>query len=215
MWPQNIKAVLFDMDGTLIDSEGLHFQNTVQLCERFGGYFTAEDDEHFMGRTMADIFDEIKERFSPLISYEEFKEKSEALFAKGIKKEHLFEGVTEALSYLKSQNIPLCLVTNSEKNNAKIALTKTEIWDYFEHVISSYDVTNGKPHPEPYLLAAKLLNKDIKDCMVIEDSSTGIESGIKAGAYVVAIKGTLDEKALNKAHKIVENFSEIPFQTIF
>ncbi len=216
MWPQNIKAVLFDMDGTLVDSENLHYQNTVQLCEIYGGYFSHDDDDAFMGRTMSYIFNAIKERFADSsVTFADFQKANEALFAEGITKEHLFKGVREALDYLQQKNIPLCLVTNSEKNNAEVALKKTEIWDYFDKIITSHDVANGKPHPEPYAKAADFINIAIENCMVVEDSEAGIESGLKAGAYVVAIKGSLPEDKLKKAHKIVENFAEIPFQKIF
>ncbi len=215
MWPQNIKAILFDMDGTLVDSENIHFQNIVRICKDYGYKFTEKDDEDFLGTSMTYIFENIKGRFSKPMTFEEFAEQNISLFGQIVNKEHLFPGVKEALDYLKEKEIPLSVVTNGEEAAAKVALTKTEIWDYFDHVITASHVTKAKPHPEPYLKAAALLNVDIKDCLIIEDNPTGIESGIKAGGYVVAIKTSVPMEKLKQAHKTVEKFAEIPFKKLF
>ncbi len=215
MWPQNIKAILFDMDGTLIDSEALHFHNLVDICKGYGYEFTAKDDDKFLGTSMAYIFDNIRQNFTKPVSFEQFKQNNISLFEKHVEQKHLFQGVVNILDYLYAKKIPLCVVTNGEEKAAEVALTKTKIWDYFDKVITATDVKNAKPHPEPYLQAAEFLKIDIKDCMVIEDSPAGVEAGIKAGAYVVAVTTSVPSEKLKAAHKIVEKFTEIPFKKLF
>ncbi len=215
MWPHNIKAVLFDMDGTLVDSENLHYHNLVDVCKNYGYEFTTKDDDAFLGTSMTYIFEHLKDRFVNPPSFEQFKEDNISLFEQVVEEKHLFKGVKAALDDLKAKKIPLSVVTNGEEKAAKVALTKTNIWDYFDKIITASDVKNAKPHPEPYLQAADFLNVDIKDCMVIEDSPAGIEAGIKAGAYVTAITTSVPSEKLKKAHKIVESFSEIPFKKLF
>ncbi len=214
MWPQ-VKAVLFDMDGTLIDSEHIHYNSLIDVCRRYGYDFTAGDETRFLGTSMRYIYDNIHKDFIKSISFEQFRGDNIEYFEKVIGEQHLFTAVKESLDYLKGKKIPLCLVTNSEEQATDIALRKTKIRDYFDYVVTSANVKNAKPFPEPYLLAAQHLNMDIKDCLVVEDSPTGVEAGLKAGAHVVAITSSIKAENLKKAHKIVEKFSEIPFKKLF
>ncbi|MFV0431482.1 MAG: HAD family hydrolase [Alphaproteobacteria bacterium] len=213
--PHNLKAVFFDMDGTLIDSEGVHFQNIVAVCREYGYEFTQEDDERFMGFSMTDIFNAIKPYFSRPITFYDFYEGNVQRFAQVISREHLFVGVEEALQYLKSKQIPMYVVTNGEQKSADIALEKTAIRHYFVDVITAAQVQNPKPHPEPYLKAAAAANIPIEQCLIIEDSVTGTRSAVDAGGYVMALTHSQAASKLKLAHEIMTEFSKIPFKTIF
>ncbi len=211
----HLKAVLFDMDGTLVDSEDIHYKNIIEVCAAYGYNFTDEDNMRFMGHSMTNIFDALKPSFPDHITFDIFFEDNVSRFEKVINKNNLFAGVTDALTYLKTKKIPMYVVTNGEQRAANIALSKTDIRHYFEGVITAAQVQNAKPHPEPYLLAAKALNIPIEQCLIVEDSVTGVASGVDAGGYVFALDHTMGAKALKKAHQIVSNFSEIPFKSLF
>lgn len=213
--PTNLKAVLFDMDGTLIDSEDLHYENVVAVCTEYGYTFTEYDNIRFMGHSMTNIYNDLKPHFPPQITFDRFFNDNLARFEKTIKKEHLFAGVLETLQYLQSKNIPMYVVTNGEQKAADMALTKTEIIHFFQGIITAAQVTKAKPDPQPYLLAAQQLNIPIEQCLIVEDSVTGTTSGVNAGGYVVALDHTLGRAQLQMANKIVSNFTEIPFKSLF
>ncbi|MFV0321367.1 MAG: HAD family hydrolase [Alphaproteobacteria bacterium] len=214
-YPKKLTAVLFDMDGTLVDSEDLHYENVVAVCAEYGYEFTAHDNMRFMGHSMTNIFNALKPDFPSDITFERFFDDNLARFEKTIKKEHLFPGVLDTLQYLKSKNIPMFVVTNGEQKAADVALSKTEIIHYFKGVITAAQVTKAKPDPQPYLLAAQNLNIPIEQCLIVEDSATGATSGIKAGGYVIALDHTMGRDQLQMANKIVTNFAEIPFKSLF
>ncbi len=210
-----LRAVLFDMDGTLINSENIHYQNIIEVCSSYGYHFTDEDNMRFMGHSMTSIFNALKPYFPPHITFDTFFEDNVSRFEKVIGKEYLFHGVIDTLEYLNKKNIPMYVVTNGEQRAADMALSKTGISHYFAGVITAAQVQNPKPHPEPYLMAAKALDIPISQCLIVEDSFAGVSSAIEAGGYVIALDHTMGAEQLKKANKIVSNFSEIPFKSLF
>lgn len=211
-----LKAALFDLDGTLVNSEVLHHQNAVTICKEYGYDYTLDDFYQFHGKSMQVIFDQLKPRFTNQdINLEQFAKKNFDLFEKAINKEYIFDGVVQQLQRLRQSNIPTFVVTNGENQAANISLTKAELMQYFDGYLAASDVKNHKPHPEPYLTAAEKIGYDIADCLIVEDSLTGIESGLKAGGYVVAVATSLDISQLQHAHLAIENFTQIPLEKLF
>ncbi len=211
-----LKAALFDLDGTLVDSEMLHHQNAIATCKEYGYDYGMDDFFRFHGQSMQSIFRQLKPQFTNQnISFDEFLKKNIDLFEQNINKDHIFDGVIGQLTLLKQFEIPTFVVTNGENRAAEISLNKTALISYFDGCIAAGDVQNHKPHPEPYLKAAKQVGHDIKDCLIVEDSLTGIEAGLKAGGYVVAIASSVDIAQLQHADLAVENFAQIPLQKLF
>ncbi len=210
-----LKAALFDLDGTLIDSEKLHFRNSVTVCKKFGYDYTEADFFSFLGKSMTDIFASLQPRFSQKVDFDTFYRMKVELFAQNISKEHIFDGVEEHLSWLKHNNIPCYVVTNGENIGAKHALEKTNLMAYIDGFIAAGDVQNPKPHPEPYLMAAKKIGCDPATCLMVEDSLTGLRAALDAGGYVVAVPTSVKSAQLQHAHYVADDFASIPFKVLF
>lgn len=175
------------MDGTLVDTEPYWMAAETTLVESFGGTWTHEDALQLVGNGLIDSaiilqnagVDMEAEAIVSLLT----DSVQEALRTQGVP---FRPGARELLSDLKAAGIPTALVTMSLR---RMALGVVELIDFdaFELVVAGDDVENPKPHPEPYLQAAALLDVDITDAIVIEDSPTGLRAGIASGAVTLGV----------------------------
>jgi HAD superfamily hydrolase (TIGR01509 family) len=186
------EAVLWDMDGTLIDSEKIWIEEEHLLMKELGVKWTEEDAKHCLGGPMERVDAYMRSRtggnHQPL-------ELSNLLIGRMV--ERLSQGVDftigaeELLSQMRSAGLPLALVSASTRQIVNAAL-KSIGTEYFAFTCSADDVTNSKPHPEGYLLAAKQLGVDIGRTLIIEDSHTGMRSAIDSGAFVLGLPHLTD-----------------------
>lgn len=180
-------AVLFDMDGTLIDSEPVWFETEVRLLAEFGFELGPEHWEHVLGQP-----NEVSCKYLVGVSgipltWEELNEKIEAAMVEQLAQGfELLPGAKQLLVELQAVGVPAALVSASSRQIVDACLGAIGA-DFFRHTVSGDDVERGKPHPEPYLLAAGLLGVDPADCVVIEDSRIGITAGSAAGCRVLAV----------------------------
>lgn len=175
------------MDGTLVDTEPYWMAAETTLVESFGGTWTHEDALQLVGNGLVDSAiilqkagvdmdaDAIISTLTDAVQ--------EALRTEGVP---FRPGARELLRELKDAGIPTALVTMSLR---RMALGVVELIDFeaFDLVVAGDDVDNPKPHPEPYLQAAALLDIDITDAVVIEDSPTGLRAGIASGAVALGV----------------------------
>ncbi|MEV7797985.1 HAD family phosphatase [Microbacterium foliorum] len=181
------RAILWDMDGTLVDTEPYWMAAETTLVESFGGTWTHEDALQLVGNGLIDSaiilqnagVDMDAEAIISLLT----DGVQDALRTQGVP---FRPGARELLQDLKSVGIPTGLVTMSLR---RMALSVVELIEFeaFDIVVAGDDVTHPKPHPEPYLHAASLLEIDIADAVVIEDSPTGLRAGIAAGAVALGV----------------------------
>lgn len=180
-------AVLFDMDGTLVDTEPMWLASETELMLRFGYEWTSEDQAHCLGgpldRVGQYMFDlaggaETPDWFTDtLISLTEWHLRHGA---------SLMQGARELMSLCEGLNLPMALVSASPRVLVDAVLDNL-VGHRFAISISSNDVTNVKPDPEGYLAAASFLNVAIEDCLILEDSATGVAAASASGGLVVAI----------------------------
>lgn len=180
-------AVLFDMDGTLIDSEPYWLIAETELMAEFGHVWTKSDQAHCLGgpldrvgRYMSELANEVREwQFFTNSLVERVTHK----FLDGLT---FVAGAKEMLIEISELGIPLALVSASPRPlvDAALAVSPQGI---FDASVSNSEVTRSKPDPEGYLLAATLLGVNIEDCLVLEDSITGVTAGLASGAHVLAI----------------------------
>lgn len=189
---QPFKAVLFDLDGTLLDSEGLHYGAFRQAMEEYGYDFdTLAKNMHYQGsfkKLFKDIGHELafdEDKFDSIYS-----RKVELTLATAGTESDKVEGIVSFLELLVERSIPLAVVTNSEREYADYVLQAHDLHHYFQHVITGSDVQEPKPSPEGYLQAAGLLNIDPAHILVFENSDAGIAAGKAAGMKVIAIRTT-------------------------
>ncbi|MEV6963721.1 HAD family phosphatase [Hamadaea sp. NPDC051192] len=179
-------AVLFDMDGTLIDSEQLWAISLQQLAGEYGGQLSEDARLRMVGTDMPTsmgIFhsDLGQEHRDYAYSAERLVSLTGELFAQGLPWR---PGALELLTEVRAAGVPAALVTSTERRLVKIAL---DTLGPFDVVVCGDEVGNSKPHPEPYLTAARLLGVPIERCVAIEDSSSGVRSAIAAGARVIGV----------------------------
>jgi HAD superfamily hydrolase (TIGR01509 family) len=185
-------AVLFDMDGTLIDSEGLWLQAEINVMDRLGGSWSPTDQSACLGGPLERVADYMLERATVTCTVEDIMELILSEMESSFRVSDLAwrPGARELLLDARDRGVPTALVSASW--NRLIDAVSDKIRDdldrdAFDVVVAGDDVTNSKPHPEPYQRAAELLNVHTGDCLALEDSPTGVLSAVTAGCRVVAI----------------------------
>lgn len=185
-----IRAVMFDMDGVLIDSEPVH-KAALQAVLSASGLPVPNDPDWepiFLGRPdrdgLLDWFQlhGVEQDPQPLMDVKQvyFAERFDALVTP------LYDGQWLARE-LAIRGIPLALVTGAHRSEMEMTLERFALGEYFSARISANDITTGKPHPEPYLRGAAALGIDPAETLVIEDAPAGVRSALAAGARVIAV----------------------------
>jgi len=181
------EAVLFDMDGTLIDSEPIWFDTEVAILADHGYVLGREHWVHVLGQPNEVAVRYLLDVSGVPLTPRQLNERIEAAMAErlgaGIE---LIAGAKELFIELEAAGIPAALVSASSRRVVEACLGSIGA-DHFRLTVSGDDVEHGKPHPEPYLTAARLLGVDPARCAVIEDSPNGSRSGAAAGCQVLAI----------------------------
>lgn len=177
-------AVLWDLDGTIIDSEPLWMAGEHELAERYGKTWTQEDGLALVGNSLIGSGEYIKKRLDADMSPEEIVDFLVVRLAAALREEIPWRpGARELIDALHAEGTPQALVTMSYESIAEPIAAVTP----FAAVVTGDKVTSGKPHPEPYLLAAEMLGVDAADCLAIEDSGTGATSANAAGCRVLVV----------------------------
>ena len=209
----DIKAVLFDMDGVIIDSMPSHAQAWVYMFDKYGVKITEEDIYIREGikpyELVSEFLQEANIPFDDDKIAEIIKTKVEYFWKKYSLS--LYKGVENCLKSLKNKGYLICLVTGSTEGNAYKVLNDFGIVGYFDYVVHSDLVTKGKPHPMSFLKALEGLKLKAKDCLCIENAPYGIKSAKDAGIYVCAITTTLSGQVLLDAgaDALIESHHEI------
>lgn len=208
-----VQAVLFDLDGVIVDSEPLHVKALDLTCRHFGFELLPEDIVRFKGvteRQAARYFFNGSEQAASKI--EEFIAFKSRLYTKSIVQElELIEGAVDFINFCRASGWRISLTTSALPENVESVLQKFQLATCFEAIVSGGEVTHSKPHPEPYLKTAKKLDIEPQHCLVIEDSINGVRSGKSAGCRVIGITTTFaaDELHAAGADLVVNSFADI------
>ena len=182
-----MSAILFDMDGTLVDSEPLWLQAEIEIMQDVGCVWTAEDQLACLGGPRAKTERMMQEKSGNRMPDGYFGEQLDNLMEKKLASDlQIYDGALELVESCKAYSLKVGLVTASGSKLMRSVLRKFPE-NLFDVVISGDDVVKSKPDPEAYLKAAKLLSVDITDSVVIEDSVTGVTAGLASGAQVIGI----------------------------
>ena len=183
--PRPPKAVVFDLDGTLIDSEALVLEAYMAAADRHGVPFTHDQFLSLVGRHRQHSEMKMREYFGQAFPLQEFY----ATVGEFVGDKHapLKPGVAALLDRLEASATPFALATSSGPGWVEKHFRAHDFTRRFHSVITREDVTNGKPHPEPYLKASTMLGHRPDDVLAIEDSPTGVASAYAAGLMTIMI----------------------------
>ncbi len=187
-----LDAVLFDMDGLLVDTEPLWFETEIEVMARLGAPWTKEDQQHLLGgsmpRTVAYL---LSKATRPAAAEQVERWMTEGMLSRAAAgRVDVMPGARELLAGVRAAGIKQALVTSSLRPLAEAVLAATGF--AFEVTVTGDDVPVTKPDPAPYLLAAKLLDVDPANCVALEDSPNGTASATAAGCHVVAVPSFAD-----------------------
>ena len=210
-----IKACIFDLDGVIVDTAHYHFLAWQRLAKELGVEFTEEDNERLKGVSRMRSMEIIMELGDITLSpheKEKLANKKNTWFVDYVERmvpEEIFPGVKLLIVKLREKGIKVGLASSSK--NAKTVLQLLRIQNEFDAIVDGTMITHSKPDPEIFLLAAKKLGVDPKDCLVFEDAEAGVEAAVAAGMRCVGI-GIYDQ--LHKADKILKKTGEFEVEML-
>jgi beta-phosphoglucomutase len=208
-------GVIFDMDGVIVDSNPYHKIALKEFCSRHGYELT--DDQllkRIYGRTNREWITELFGKL-PEDQLSEYTEEKEALFRKLFADDiKPLKGLVHFLDMLNEHKILRAIGTSAPRSNVDYTLNKTNTVKYFPTILNDTFVTHSKPHPEIYLKSAEALGLPNSQCIVIEDSLSGVEAGKKAGSKVIGVTTTHTHSELSHCDLVIDDFEGLTVEAL-
>ncbi len=187
-----LRAVVFDMDGLMFNTEDIYWEVGTELLRRRGHKFTRELNDAVMGRSPQACFEEMIRWHSLDDPWEQLASESEEIFL-SLADDYLapMPGLVELLDRLEAAAIPKAICSGSVRRLLVAVLSRFRMEPRFQFILAAEDITHGKPHPEIYEKAAQWFGIDPHEMLVLEDSQNGCLAAARAGAFVVAVPSEL------------------------
>ena len=204
------RGAIFDMDGTLLDTERYFHRAWVDIAEFFGEEKHEQLGFDLSGTNKAQV-PAILRKYYPNIDVEAYYNKGMEVVREWSEKELLLlPGTKEILEYFKANNVVMSVASSTKHSTIEAHLQRTEILQYFEVIVGGDEVSSGKPSPEIFLKAAEKMNLSPQDCYVFEDSFNGIIAGNKAGCAAIMIPNQIQptEEIINLSAGIYNSLKE-------
>jgi beta-phosphoglucomutase family hydrolase len=209
-------AFIFDMDGVLVDNLEYHVIAWLEFCAKKNIPLTREEFfQNLNGKNAQDTMNYFfKREVEPELAHT-LNEEKEVIY-KEIYRPHVkpAEGLVTLLESLKAKGVKLAVGTSAPQGNIDFTLDNAGIRHYFDEIVDSSMVTNGKPAPDIYLKAAEKLGVAIDNCIVAEDAMQGIQAGLSAGMKVIGITTSHTAEELAHTHLQAPNFTGITYDTL-
>ncbi|EGA69751.1 putative phosphatase/phosphohexomutase, partial [Vibrio sinaloensis DSM 21326] len=211
MTKPQIKCVIFDCDGTLIDSERLCCEALCKVFSDFGSNLSIEDAmSHFEGGKLADILAQTRQRLGVKVSIDKleplYREYLDQLFDQQLKP---MEGVFELLDSLKSKGIEYCVASNGPRSKIEHSLRLTGLLPHFEgKIFSAFDTNSWKPEPDLVMYSAMNMGFRLDECLYVDDTPKGLEAGVRAGVKTIHLVG-LNERHHSLELEKISNLAEL------
>jgi len=210
------KAVIFDMDGVIAETEHAHIGAEKQTMLKYGIEISEDELHEYTGTTAKVMFTSLIKKHRLDTTFDRiFKEKEEILFKLLEEDVQPTKGVIDLLRKLRKMKVKLAVASSSHKRMIEYVLKKLEIIDFFDSIVGAEDIDRSKPDPEIFLISAKRLNVKPEECIVVEDSKLGVEAAKKAGmkclGYVNPSSGKQD---LSKADFVAGDFCKLDIQKL-
>ncbi len=215
VWRRSKKTIIWDMDGVITDSNSFHFAAWQETFAKRGIKFTKEDLTNLFGTRNDFIIGSVMGRELPEGDVKiMLHEKEENFRRKATGNIKSFPGVVKLLNTIKKGNFKLGLASSAPKENIDLVLSELNLEGLFDCVVFGREVSESKPSPQIFLLAAKKLEVTPKDCVVIEDSPLGVKAAKTAGMKCLAITNTHPRQKLEEADKVVDSLETVDLITL-
>lgn len=212
-----LQAVIFDMDGVIIDSEPIHYAVNKKIYDDLQIEVTDDEYNDFIGISNSDHWNYLKEKYNLAEDIEELvtKQNDQNIeHLKGSEAEPI-PGVVHLLEKLENEGIAIGLASSSSLRYIKAVTTKFGIDDYFSIMVSGENMDRGKPYPDIFLHAAEKLNVDVGDCVVIEDSENGVKAAVAAGMKCIGfVNPNSGNQDLSHADKLIDSLKKVTQQML-
>lgn len=208
-----IKAVIFDMDGLMIDSERVTFECYQEIMKPMNLTMDEEFYKKLLGKPLRGIYETFYETYGRDFPIENVIKDVHALMAKRFATEGvpIKKGLLPLLSYLKENHYKTIVATSSNRDRVDSILAQANITQYFDDSICGDEVTHGKPNPEVFLKSCEKLGVKTDEAFVLEDSEAGIQAASSAGIKVICIPDMKypEEEYAKKTYKILSSLDEV------
>lgn len=210
-----ISAVIWDMDGVLADTAPHHLRAWQEIFTKRGISFTEADFKRGFGiRNDAIIKNTLGEQTNEA-EIEAIAQEKEATFRRIIGKDiKPLPGALKLLEALDESGVKMAIASSTTIENIRLIVGSLGIADYFQAVITGHDVTEGKPSPQVFLLAAQILGAEPKNCIVVEDAVAGVKAAKNAGMYCVAVASSHPKEKLAEADLIVDTLEMVTIKDL-
>jgi HAD superfamily hydrolase (TIGR01509 family) len=203
------RHVIFDCDGVLVDSEPLSMRADVRILKRFGIHMDEQEaHERFVGKTFEAMLNMMRAEHGVVFPPGLHKVKNDLIEALYLTDLRIVPGVRELLAELKARDLTCSVASNSPRRRIDLTLRLMGLADVFTHVVTYEDVAHGKPAPDVFLKAADLAGVLPADCMVVEDSVTGVTASVAAGMETIGFVGTYPDQASHARRLIAVGAAE-------
>jgi len=213
-----IEAVIFDMDGVIIDSEPLYFKIQNELFNELGFSVLKSEYNTFIGAGMQLMWEKLSSKFDLPFTVNKLISMNNKLIYRTFSELPLLtatDGFHSFLKSLKESKIKTAVASSTSKRTINVILSRLNVIQEFDTIVSSEEVQQGKPEADIFLEAARRINVKPDNCLVIEDSSLGVQAARKAGMHCVGFTNTNPENQdLSSASIIVSNFDKIDLESI-
>ncbi len=185
---KNYKGLIFDLDGTLINSMPYHALAWKQVANEHGFDIDIKDIYAMGGSASRDIAAFYKNKGEPVGDIDEYVKRKIAIFQENIPKIEVFDKIFNELKEAKALGIKIAIGTGTRTANANRILKEKGLLDYIDTLVTADDVTRHKPNPDTFLVAAKRLELSPQDCLVFEDGQLGIKAALRGGFDCIEVK---------------------------
>ncbi|MCF7937212.1 MAG: HAD family phosphatase [Spirochaetales bacterium] len=207
-----ILAVIFDMDGVLVDSEPFIAEAAMRMFSEHGLEVKKEDFLPFVGAGENRYLGGVAEKYGFPLDIERDKARTYQIYAEIVKgRIDPLPGAVEFVKELRDISVPAALATSADRTKMEVNLQEIGLPpESFNTVINGLDIERKKPHPDIYLEAALRLGKAPEYCLVVEDAVNGVKAALRAGMYCLALEGSFSREELSGAHWFAENLAAVP-----
>lgn len=213
-----VQTVIFDMDGVIVDTEPVHHFAYYQHFNELSIEVSDEMYRSFTGNSTRNIFQKLKAQFDLQEDVEDLILRKRHLFneAFDLKEDlYLIDGVEDLIKDLHANGIQLIVASSASNVTINRVFTRFNLHQYFTHIVSGEDFPKSKPHPAIFEHAASLSVAPKENCIVIEDSTNGIQAAFSAGIYCVGYDSFHSkDQDLSKANVVIRHFNELNFEKV-